>query len=66
MKDLTSEKQDRSSAIQDRSGKCLTEEQEITEDGQNIAQSYTTMRVVVTMRFWTAVSHRRKSTTDPS
>ena len=28
-KDLTSEKQDRSSTIQDKSGKCLTEEQEI-------------------------------------
>ena len=29
MKDLTSEKQGRSSTIQDRSGKCLTEEKEI-------------------------------------
>ena len=29
MKDLVSEKQDRSSAIQDKSEKCLTEEQEI-------------------------------------
>ena len=29
MKDLTSEKQGRSSTIQDKSGKCLTEEQEI-------------------------------------
>ena len=29
VKDLTSEKQDRSSAIQDKSGKCLTEEKEI-------------------------------------
>ena len=29
MKDLTAEKQSRSSTIQDRSGKCLTEEQEI-------------------------------------
>ena len=28
MKDLTSEKQGRSSTIQDRSGKCLTEEKE--------------------------------------
>ena len=36
-KDLTSEKQGRSSTIQDRSGKCLTEEQEILADGQNIA-----------------------------
>ena len=29
VKDLTSEKQGRSSTIQDRSGKCLTEEKEI-------------------------------------
>ena len=29
VKDLTSEKQDRSSTIQDKSGKCLTEENEI-------------------------------------
>ena len=29
VKDLTSEKQGRSSAIQDKSGKCLTEEKEI-------------------------------------
>ena len=29
VKDLTSEKQDRSSTIQDKSGKCLTEEKEI-------------------------------------
>ena len=29
VKDLTSEKQGRSTAIQDKSGKCLTEEQEI-------------------------------------
>ena len=29
MKDLTSEKQGRSSAIQDKSGKCFTEEKEI-------------------------------------
>ena len=29
VKDLTSEKQERSTTIQDKSGKCLTEEQEI-------------------------------------
>ena len=29
IKDLTSEKQGRSATIQDKSGKCLTEEQEI-------------------------------------
>ena len=43
MKDLTSEKQDRFSAIQDKSGKCLTEEKRFSADGQNIAQNCTTM-----------------------
>ena len=47
-KDLTSEKQGRSSTIQDRSGKCVTVEQEILS------------RVVVTMQFWTAVSPQQK------
>ena len=31
VKDLTSEKQGRSSTIQDKSGKCLTEEQEMLQ-----------------------------------
>ena len=47
-KDLTSEKQGRSSTIQDRSGKYVTVEQEILS------------RVVVTMQFWTAVSPQKK------
>ena len=47
-KDLTSEKQRRSSTIQDRSGKCVTVEQEILS------------RVVVIMQFWTAVSPQKK------
>ena len=37
-KDLTSEKQGSSSTIQDRSGKCVTEEQIFLVDGQNTAQ----------------------------
>ena len=48
-KDLTSEKQGRSSTIQDRSGKYVTVEQEILS------------RVVVTMQFWTAVSPQKKN-----
>ena len=44
LKDLISEKQGRSTTIQDKSGKCLIEEQKIlSADGQSIAQSYTTM-----------------------
>ena len=41
VKDLTSEKQGRSSAIQDKSEKCLTEK----KDGQNIAQNCTTIEL---------------------
>ena len=51
VKDLTSEKQGRSSSIQDRSGKCLKNKR-FSTDGQNIAQNYKTTRVVVTMQFW--------------
>ena len=43
VKDLTSEKQGRSSTIQDKSGKCLIEEKELLAHGQNIAQNCTTM-----------------------
>ena len=60
VKDLTSEKQGRSSTIQDKSGKCLTEEKRFSADGQNIAQNCITMRVVETMLYWTAASPRKK------
>ena len=62
VKDLTSEKQGRSSPIQDKSGKCLTEEKRFSADGQNIAQNYTTkcMRIVETTQYWSAVSPRKK------
>ena len=60
MNDLTSEKQGRSSTIQDKSGKCLTEEKEISADGQNIGQNCTTMRVVETTQYWAAASPRKK------
>ena len=42
---ITSEKQGRSSNIQDKSGKHLTEEQAFSAGGQNIAQNCTTMKV---------------------
>ena len=60
VKDLTSEKHSRSSAIQDKSGKCFTEEKEILSSGQNIAQNCTTMRAVETTQYWTAASLRKK------
>ena len=56
VKDLTSEKQGRSSSIQDRSGNVLPKNMRFSADGQNIAQNCTIMRVVVTMLYWTAVS----------
>ena len=59
VKDLTSEKQGRSSTIQDKSGKCLTEEKEILSRWTDIAQNCTTMRVVETMQYWTTASPRK-------
>ena len=56
VKDLTSEKQGRSSTIQDKSGKKTR----FSADGQNIAQNCTTMRVVETVQYWTAASHKKK------
>ena len=60
VKDLTSEKQGRSSTIQDKSGKCLTEEREILSRWTEYAQNCTTMRVVETTLYWTAASPRKK------
>ena len=48
-----------SSTIQDKSGKCLTQER-FPADGQNIAQNCTTMTVVETTLYWTAASPRKK------
>ena len=52
VKDLTSEKHGRSSAIQDKSGKSLTEE--------NIAKNCTTMTVVEITQYWTAANPQKK------
>ena len=59
-KDLTSEKQSRSSTIQGRYGKCVTEEQEILSRWTEYCSYCTSMGVVVTMQFWTAVSPQKK------
>ena len=59
VKDLTSEKQGRSSTIQDKSGKCLPEEKEILSRWTDIAQNCTTMRVVETTQYWTTASPRK-------
>ena len=60
VKDLISEKQGRSSTIQDKSGKYVTEKKRFSADGQNIAQNCTTMRVVVTTQYWTAANPQKK------
>ena len=61
VKDLTSEKQGWSSTIQDKSGKCLTEEKEILSRWTEYCSEYcTTMRVVETTLYWTAASPRKK------
>ena len=44
VKDLTTVKQGKVTTVQDRSGKCLTEERQILTDGQNTALSCTTTR----------------------
>ena len=56
VKDLTSEKQGRSSTIQDKSGKKTR----FSADGQHIAQNCTTMTVVETVQYWTAASPKKK------
>ena len=61
VKDLTAEKKSRSSTIQDKSGNVLLKNKRFSADGQNIAQNCTSMRVVETTHYWTAVSPRQKS-----
>ena len=66
VKDLTSEKQGRSSTIQGPQlsrtslGNALLKKKRFSADGQNIAQNCTTMRVVETMLYWTAASPWKK------
>ena len=65
VKDLTSEKQGRSSTIQNKLGNVLLKKKRFSADGQNIAQNCTRMRVVETMQNWTAASPGRRSATNP-
>ena len=48
VKDLTTEKQGESTTIQDKSGKSLTEENEILNRGPSTAQTFITMRLMGT------------------
>ena len=60
VKDLTSEKQGRSSTIRTSLGNVLLKKKRFSADGQNIAVNCTTMSVVETRQYWTAASHRKK------
>ena len=60
VKDLTSEKQGRSSTIQDKSGKCLTEEKEILSRWTEYCSELYNYEVVETTLYWTAASPRKK------
>ena len=61
VKDLTSEKRDRSSTIQDKSGECLTEEQEILSRWTK----YCSDESCGATQYWTAGSPGTRSATDP-
>ena len=60
VKDLTSEKQGRSSLSRTSVRNVLLKKKRFSADGQNIAQNCTTMRVEETMLYWTAASPRKK------
>ena len=59
VKDLTTEKQGKSTTIQDKSGKCLTEENEILNRWTEYCSDFTTMRLM----YLTAHRYQMKSTT---
>ena len=48
VKNLTTEKQDKSRHLQDKSRKCLTKEQKFLIGGQSTVQTYTIMRLMGT------------------
>ena len=60
MKDLTSEKPGQPQLSRTGLGNAWPKNKRFSSDGQNIAQNYTTMGVVVKMQFWTTVSPLRK------
>ena len=58
VKDVTSEKQGRSSTIQDKSRKCLTEEKEILSRWTEYCSELYNHEIVETTQYWTAASPR--------
>ena len=57
---LTSEKQVRATTIQDKSGKCLTEEQEIFSRWTEYCSELYNYKSLVTLHFWTVVGTQKK------
>ena len=41
-------------------GEVLQKNKRFSADGQNTAQNYTIMRVIVTVQFWTAIRHQNQ------
>ena len=62
VKDLTTVKQRKATTVQDRSGKCLTEERYWT-DGQNTALSCTVTRLMEIHQYWTVPRQTQRMTT---
>ena len=60
VKDLTSEKQGRSSTIQDKSVKCLTEEKEILSRWTEYCSELYNYKSCGDKQYWTAASPRKK------
>ena len=60
VKDLTSEKQGRSSTIKDKSGKCLTEEKEILSRWTEYCSELYNYESCETTLYWTAASPWKK------
>ena len=65
VQDLTSEKQGRSKLSKTKLGTVLQKNKRFSADGQIIAQSYTAMRVMVTIQVWMAVSIQTKICSQP-
>ena len=62
VKDLTTVKQGKATTVQDRSGKCLTEEQQILNRGQNTALSCTTTRPMKIHQYGTVPRQTQRMT----
>ena len=60
VKDLNSEKQGRSSTIQDKSGKCLTEEKEVLSRWTEYCSELYNYESCATTQYWTEASPRKK------